>query len=209
MTDEPSARRAITRDKLVTAAITVFAERGVQGATVEQVCETAGFTRGAFYSNFASVNELCVAILDHWTQAYLEVARSTIAEILTTMPAMPVDLDQLLRFGVNLLLTTQGDDRTTILARIALRLHAIRDADFRADHRTLVADAGLYFMGMVEQATKAYGYRFNVTLEQATTMINGVFEMGALDDMLRDRETTTAARAEVLVILLRSMLEPV
>lgn len=38
MTDEPSARRAITRDKLVTAAITVFAERGVQGATVEQVC---------------------------------------------------------------------------------------------------------------------------------------------------------------------------
>ena len=47
MTEHLTARRAATRDRLVDAAITVFAEKGVLGASVEEICETAGFTRGA------------------------------------------------------------------------------------------------------------------------------------------------------------------
>ena len=58
-----SARRAQTRDRLMDAALDVFAERGVLAASVEEVCERAGFTRGAFYSNFATKDELCVALL--------------------------------------------------------------------------------------------------------------------------------------------------
>ena len=60
---EVTARRAATRDRLVEAALGVFAEKGVLGASVEEICEAAGFTRGAFYSNFASKDELCVAAL--------------------------------------------------------------------------------------------------------------------------------------------------
>ena len=47
-----TARRAATRERLIDAAIDVFAEKGVLGASVEEICEDAGFTRGAFYSNF-------------------------------------------------------------------------------------------------------------------------------------------------------------
>ena len=42
----------------------MFAEQGVGAATVEQVTSAAGFTRGAFYSNFATKEELAVAMLD-------------------------------------------------------------------------------------------------------------------------------------------------
>lgn len=54
--------KANTRARLLEAAFTVFAERGFQAATVEQICEAAGFTRGAFYSNFSSKDELFFAL---------------------------------------------------------------------------------------------------------------------------------------------------
>jgi AcrR family transcriptional regulator len=47
----------------VEAAVAVFAERGVEAATLEQICATAGFTRGAFYANFESKDELLAAAL--------------------------------------------------------------------------------------------------------------------------------------------------
>ena len=66
---EISARRSATRDRLVDAALGVFAEKGVVGASVEEISEAAGFTRGAFYSNFESKDELCLAALDHFAAA--------------------------------------------------------------------------------------------------------------------------------------------
>ncbi len=41
----------------------MFAERGVETATLEQICSAAGFTRGAFYANFESKDELLAAAL--------------------------------------------------------------------------------------------------------------------------------------------------
>jgi AcrR family transcriptional regulator len=56
--------RSNTRARLLDGAFEVFAERGFQRATIEDVCEAAGFTRGAFYSNFTSLDELFVALWD-------------------------------------------------------------------------------------------------------------------------------------------------
>ncbi|HKY59319.1 MAG TPA: TetR/AcrR family transcriptional regulator [Aeromicrobium sp.] len=58
-------RRAHTRQRLLDAAREVFAREGFGRSTVEQVCEAAGFTRGAFYSNFTSLDEL---FLEMWAQ---------------------------------------------------------------------------------------------------------------------------------------------
>lgn len=60
-----SHRRAVTRQRLLDAALAVFAEQGFGRTTVEQVCDRAGFTRGAFYSNFSSLDELFLAM---WEQ---------------------------------------------------------------------------------------------------------------------------------------------
>src|ERR1700760_883942 len=59
-----------TRDKLFEAAARVFEDEGIGGASIETIASAAGFTRGAFYSNFASKDELIIAMLeDHVEQS--------------------------------------------------------------------------------------------------------------------------------------------
>ncbi|MFF0813860.1 TetR/AcrR family transcriptional regulator [Rhodococcus sp. NPDC003318] len=71
--------RAQTRDRLLAAALDVFADEGFGRCTVEQVCERAGFTRGAFYSNFASLDELFLAMWEQRSRQLLADMRGAVA----------------------------------------------------------------------------------------------------------------------------------
>ncbi|MEV5833178.1 TetR/AcrR family transcriptional regulator [Nocardia sp. NPDC052112] len=71
-------RRAETRKRLLTAAYQVFAEEGFGRASVERVCERAGFTRGAFYSNFTSLDELFLAMWEQRSAAMIAGIRVTL-----------------------------------------------------------------------------------------------------------------------------------
>jgi AcrR family transcriptional regulator len=58
-----------TCEKLFEAAARVFEEQGIGGVSIEAIAAAAGFTRGAFYSNFKSKDELIIAMLeDHVEQ---------------------------------------------------------------------------------------------------------------------------------------------
>src|SRR5437016_2503729 len=56
-------RREATRAALLDAAARVFIERGFAGTSVEAIAEEAGYTRGAFYSNFETKEELFAELL--------------------------------------------------------------------------------------------------------------------------------------------------
>src|SRR5580704_1907519 len=59
-----------TREKLFEAAARVFEDQGIGGASIEAIAAAAGFTRGAFYSNFKSKDELIIAMIeDHVEQS--------------------------------------------------------------------------------------------------------------------------------------------
>jgi AcrR family transcriptional regulator len=57
-------QQAQTRSSLMSAAAAVFAQRGLQRASIDEVAARAGFTKGAFYANFASKEELFLAMLE-------------------------------------------------------------------------------------------------------------------------------------------------
>src|ERR1700732_1134288 len=57
-------RRAETRAKLIEAAFRVFADKGFGQVRIEDVCAAAGYTRGAFYSQFDSLEELFFTLYD-------------------------------------------------------------------------------------------------------------------------------------------------
>src|SRR5262249_26386020 len=71
-------RKERTRAELVAAARAVFLRRGFHAASLDEIAEEAGYTKGAVYSNFAGKASLCLAVLDaHFRRradAYREVA---------------------------------------------------------------------------------------------------------------------------------------
>jgi AcrR family transcriptional regulator len=56
--------KADTRTALLRTCAEVFAERGFTAASVEEIAERAGFTRGAFYANFADKADALLTVLD-------------------------------------------------------------------------------------------------------------------------------------------------
>lgn len=61
-TKRVTRRRVRTRANLLDAAFAVFAAKGFGRVSIEEVCEAAGYSRGAFYSNFDSLDELFFAL---------------------------------------------------------------------------------------------------------------------------------------------------
>lgn len=116
-------QQAATRAALVVAAVEVLAERGFHGTTVEEVTARAGFTRGAFYSNFADKEDLVGAVLD--ARATREVA--DIAPLVAGA-ATPADLVAALRARGG---DHGRDDVTWRRVMAELRLHALRSPSLR------------------------------------------------------------------------------
>src|SRR5258706_6443215 len=54
--------RLQTRERLLEAATLVFSRRGFDAASVEEIAEEAGYSKGAVYSNFASKEELFLTL---------------------------------------------------------------------------------------------------------------------------------------------------
>lgn len=74
-------RRAETRQRLLDAAFEAFAQEGFGRCTVEQICERAGYTRGAFYSNFTSLDELFLAMWEQRSAAMLRELSVVLDEV--------------------------------------------------------------------------------------------------------------------------------
>jgi AcrR family transcriptional regulator len=68
-------RKAQTRADLLSAARTVFLRRGFHGASLEEIAQEAGYTKGAVYSNFEDKAALFLAVLDdHYEQRVVAYA---------------------------------------------------------------------------------------------------------------------------------------
>jgi AcrR family transcriptional regulator len=72
--------KARTRALLLEAAAEVFAHKGFAGASVEDIAETAGFSTGALYSNFASKDELFGELLSNRTTDRLAEAAALVSD---------------------------------------------------------------------------------------------------------------------------------
>ena len=65
-------RKAETRSLLVEAGLQVFAERGIELGSLDEVAQTAGFTKGAIYRQFPSKSAFLLALFEQ----YAAVARA-------------------------------------------------------------------------------------------------------------------------------------
>lgn len=69
-------RRQQTHDVLIAAASEVFAQRGYEGASLEEIAETAGFTRGAIYKHFTGKEDLFFAVTERLNELIIDAFRA-------------------------------------------------------------------------------------------------------------------------------------
>lgn len=72
-----------TRERILSSALEVFAERGLYGATMTQIAERAGLTGGALYRYFPNKDEVFRAVVDSRSTAFsaLDMVRGLIPEL--------------------------------------------------------------------------------------------------------------------------------
>ena len=65
-------RRQHTRDLLLDAAEQVFGKRGFEGASLDEIADTAGYTRGAIYKHFGGKEELFLETNTRFNERYIQ-----------------------------------------------------------------------------------------------------------------------------------------
>jgi AcrR family transcriptional regulator len=117
------ARKAKTREAIVAAATRRFALRGVDGTSLDDIAEAAGFTKGAIYANFPNKRALVEAVIER--------------NIVQIDPAILVrpDLslaDRLALIGREVAALTRTVPRETVLLDLEYSLSTLRNSRKRA-----------------------------------------------------------------------------
>ncbi|WP_325233623.1 TetR/AcrR family transcriptional regulator [Sphingobium sp.] len=138
-----------TRNRLIAAAHASIVDEGVAAMSIRNICGAAGHSQGAFYSNFASKDDLLVDILEahiHEEVAILRdlVRRSEGSGIEDTLRALAARLSDL-----------AAEPRWSLLS-IELHLHARRDPAFAERHREGKASCYRMFGELVVDLTRRF-----------------------------------------------------
>jgi AcrR family transcriptional regulator len=156
-------QQAITRSRLMQAASKVFSRKGMQQTSIEEVVQEAGYTKGAFYANFGSKDELFFAMLDErFADRLLEVERAFSSE--------EPPPEQARHAAADYAHASRADpDHKRLFIEFAT--HALQNPSFReellARFSTLRARMGEIY----ERRTKAYGIEPPVPIDRIVRMV--------------------------------------
>jgi len=115
-------RKAETRARLLDAAATLFAERGIDAVSVDAVADAAGRTSGAVYAHFGSKQGLLLALLDEWAHSLVTVIAAEF-ELADTVE------DRMRAVAANVVTNPSDQTRRLMLLERELWLRATRDPE--------------------------------------------------------------------------------
>jgi AcrR family transcriptional regulator len=204
-----SPRREATRQRILDAAREVFAERGVIGGSVEDICERAGFTRGAFYSNFSDKDDVLDALVErehtsllaHLDASFVEVDRE-VEEAESLVAVLSGIVDRILR--------SIPVDRQLSLIQTELEIFAIR----RPEHARRFLETNNRFRerigALIDEAMRRYGRELLVDPSVITDAIVAIAERSVRRALLAGGGADPDAMASaVLPGLLLALSRPV
>ncbi|WP_229053385.1 TetR/AcrR family transcriptional regulator [Aeromicrobium sp. Leaf350] len=191
-------RREATRERLVEAARELLAEIGIQGATVESICERAGFTRGAFYSNYDTKDELILEIFDREKVQMIALMQSAVDSEMGgegEVDGVPAALRAVDRF-----LAAYPRDRKSFLVHLEFVTHGVRERAVAEVYRQVWVETRDDIQKVLERGVELLGGRLLVTAEQAVTLLIGAYEMAMRDALLEsDADEADLTQLEDLI----------
>jgi AcrR family transcriptional regulator len=124
MTQRVTKRRRETNERLLDAAEQAFAECGFHGVSIAELCARAGYTTGAFYSNYGSKDELFLALFTRRSEIVLKQLGEAVDQaVLSEHPVATF---------IELASVVDEEARTWFLISTEFTLHAIRNPEAAA-----------------------------------------------------------------------------
>ncbi|HMK63692.1 MAG TPA: TetR/AcrR family transcriptional regulator [Acidimicrobiales bacterium] len=156
----PERRRELTRTALVEAAAQVFARRGFYGASLDEIAETAGFTRGAIYKNFTDKEGLFLAALDNHNRRALAAFSEWFEEHPADPSADPAQLEHVeLASAFRQILARDSD---WFALELEGRLYALRNPEFRQRYVANYREIAGAVAGFITDLANSAGFKWKV-----------------------------------------------
>jgi AcrR family transcriptional regulator len=172
----PTKRRPQTTAALLDAARDVFAERGFHGSSIGEICERAGLTTGAFYSNYPSKDALFLALFDRHSQRLVQRFSEFVSDAL--------EAEDPLSALLALLAELNDYDRNWYLISTEYTLHAIRNplaAKVLAEHDKHLRDELTELLGLL---LKKSSHQSDVDLDMLARLVVAIHEGGLAQSLV-------------------------
>lgn len=186
-TNDPEAFRGTSkRERILRAAVDVFAEHGYFNAKVAQIAKSAGVADGTIYLYFDGKEDLLITIFREHTRSYLRSLEQSLANINRA--------EDRLRIAVRHHLETLGRDRAlAVVSQVELR-HSLKFMSLFSQQE--VRDYLNVIRKIVEHGQEDGAFRRNVHPQLAAKAIFGVLDEMVTSWMLSEKEYDLAAQAE-------------
>jgi len=190
-------KKRATRIRLLDAAESVFAARGFAEASLDEIAEVAGLTKGAVYSNFDKKLDLLLAVLDErMNRRFMEIT-----EIIDTSRELPEQAEQ----GGRLFMEAFQEERDLYLLWLECSVQSVHDDDVREalvklDHaiRDAVAD-------FIVHHAQILGIELPMPATQLATAVTCLADGLALERMKDPTSVPDDLFGTVLLLLYRGL----
>lgn len=192
-------RKERTRADLVATAHEAFLERGFHGASLDDIAEEAGYSKGAVYSNFAGKDELFLAVLD----AYAEHRARALADVIFDEEHIE---DSFRAVARSIAAADEGEPRWTPLV-LEFWAHASR----RPALRTAVTERRERFFtivaGLIEELAARHGARLKIPAREVARGSSALARGIALDRLLAPETVSSDLFVEMQVAYCKGLTE--
>lgn len=185
-------RRAHTRTRLMEAAGRIFARRGLHQASIDEVAEEAGFTKGAFYANFRSKEELFLAMLD-------ERFAGRLAEVEQVVGSDEALEEQTRQAGEDFTRYVRADPEWERLF-FEFAAHAARHEDFRAELVTRYRSLRDALAAAFRRYCETHDLEPPVPVEQVALMTFAMANGFALEQLLEPEAVDDGVYSSMLLV---------
>jgi AcrR family transcriptional regulator len=198
MTREQS--KANTRERLLSAARTVFARGGFHGASVEEIASEAGFSTGALYSNFGGKEDLFLALMDREIEGHAREiaqavgARSSVAERATG--------------GARQWMTMIEREPELLLLFMEFWAYGVRDPEVRPKVAARFAQMRQVLTQLIADGTREFELELDIPAEQLAIAIDALADGIARQKLADPQAVPDDLMGKVLSLLFSAATRP-
>ena len=184
--------KAQTRRSLLEAARDVFLSVGYQGATLDEIAATAGFTKGALYWHFPNKQAVFLALIADAIENNLYI----LDRLLDPDISKPADIKEHLGCWID------GIDGREVLPAfgVELEIEARRDPSFRALHQSLIGKHETALGEFLGRYFELVGETPPMPVAELASTLVTVFKGFALVRQNRPNHQVTSARVAKMLL---------